>query len=320
MSRVHPHLGVEAGEPEPRLASSATTRPRQLRDRIARHPVAAFLAWALPVTQALAFTPAVVEDLGGVQLPMGPFLVAGTLLGLLLPALVLTRLVDGTTGLRVLWSRVGRVAVPLRWYALALLGVPLVTAAISVAADGPPAELSAATVGDALLSGLVQHLGVALVTVNLWEELAWTGFVQDRLQRRHGALTAALVASPFFTLQHLALVVGGSAAGSAATLVLLLVLVVPFRALAGWVYNATHSLLLVGLVHAAGNATALGSVLGDRGLLPRLYAGQPGQSALAFALLGVVAVALTRGRLGRPRRRERAPAARPAGRRPAPAA
>jgi membrane protease YdiL (CAAX protease family) len=79
-------------------------------------------------------------------------------------------------------------------------------------------------------------------------------------------------------------------------------LAVPFRALLAWVDNRTGSLFLVGLVHAAGNAAAGGTDFGA-GLLPRLY---PDSSTgplhiVAFAVLGLVVIAATRGRLGTPR-------------------
>jgi uncharacterized protein len=79
------------------------------------------------------------------------------------------------------------------------------------------------------------------------------------------------------------------------TAVLLTVLVavsIAFQFLQGWVHERTGSLLVVGLVHAAGNAAAVGSVLGA-GLLPRLY-GEDGQSGLAFALIGLVVLAAHR--------------------------
>ena len=82
---------------------------------------------------------------------------------------------------------------------------------------------------------------------------------------------------------------------------LLILVAVPFRFLTGWAYNRTASLFLVGLVHAMGNAVAGGSGFGA-GVLPRLY---PDQGMLvglahlvAFALIGLVVLAATRGRLG----------------------
>ena len=109
-------------------------------------------------------------------------------------------------------------------------------------------------------------------------------------------MKAALLVAPLFTLGHISLVTGGLT--QTATLLLLLSgLCVPFRALQGWVYNRTGSLLVVGALHAAGNAAALGSVAGA-GLIPRLYGGGEGQSLLAFAAIGLVVIASTKARLG----------------------
>ena len=87
-------------------------------------------------------------------------------------------------------------------------------------------------------------------------------------------------------------------------MVLLAALAVPFRFLIGWAYNRTASLFLVGLVHGAGNAVAGGSGF-QEGFLARLYPGQqlPGLAhLLAFLVLGLIVVAVTRGRLGAGRR------------------
>jgi membrane protease YdiL (CAAX protease family) len=297
-----------------RVRSGPPVRLHRAVALVARRPLTAFLAWFFTVGQLLAFMPAITGAVWERTLPTEPFIIASTFVGLLLPSVVITAAMEGREGLRRLQAAAFRYRIPARWYALAVIGVPAMTLAVQVVAVGPPGDGSAGVLVSAVGVGLIVQLVVVLLTVNLWEEVAWTGFVQARLQRRHRASTAALVASPFFTLQHLALVVGGSPAESAAVMALLLVLVVPFRALAAWVSNATHSLLLVGLVHAAGNAAAVGSVLGDGGLVPRVYDGQPGQSALAFALLGVVALAVTGGRLGR---HERAPRPRQAPAEPA---
>jgi membrane protease YdiL (CAAX protease family) len=77
---------------------------------------------------------------------------------------------------------------------------------------------------------------------------------------------------------------------------------IPFRALQGWVYNRTGSLLVVGFVHAAGNAAGAGSgFAGGSGLLPRIY-DEPlvgSMQTLASAVLGLLVLAVTRARLGR---------------------
>ena len=79
-------------------------------------------------------------------------------------------------------------------------------------------------------------------------------------------------------------------------------LTIPFRFLLGWMYNRTASLFLVGLLHAASNAAAGGSGY-QQGYLSAAYPGQQiaGLShLLASAMLGLIVVIATRGRLGLP--------------------
>ena len=92
----------EPAEPQP----SATGRPSRAGVRfIARHPVVAFFLWFYTVGQALVFAP-VIANANGRAWPMQWFVIASTLVGLLLPALLITWLVDGGPGLRRLWQRV----------------------------------------------------------------------------------------------------------------------------------------------------------------------------------------------------------------------
>ena len=164
--------------------------------------------------------------------------------------------------------------------------------------SGPPEDVGGA--GPAVLfSGFLVQLIVVFVTFNLWEELAWMGFVQTRLQERHGAMKAAVLTGPVFALGHISQVIEGSVATTLTTLALLVAVCIPFRALQAFVHNRAESLIPVALVHAAANATAAGSLAGT-GLLDRLYPGD-GAGGLVFPVLGalgLVAIVVTRGRLG----------------------
>jgi membrane protease YdiL (CAAX protease family) len=273
---------------------------------VRHHPIGAFLAWFFTVGWAPAFTPVVARHALRLDLPTPPFLVASTFLGLLLPVVVITWLADGPEGVRALGRRVLPPRTPVGWYALALLATPALSLAFAVVSLGPPAATGPALLA-ALASGLLLQTAVTLLTFNVWEETAWMGFVQARLQARHGALLAAVVTAPVFFLGHLA---GLLESGSAQQVVdpLVVTVVVLFRALLAWLYNRTGGLLLVGLAHAAVNAVDAGSWAGA-GFLPRLYEGQDIGSfgVLAGALIGLVVIAATRGRLGLPARPARPP-------------
>ena len=112
----------------------------------------------------------------------------------------------------------------------------------------------------ALVSGLLLQLVLTFVPNNWWEEVAWSGFAQARLQERFGsAAKAALVAGPLFALQHISLAVAAGWPTGAVMMGLLILVTIPFRFLTGWAYNRTGSLFLVGLVHGMGNAVAGGA-------------------------------------------------------------
>lgn len=229
---------------------------------VRRHPVAVFLAWFFTVGQAIAFVPLIARQLFGRELADAPFLMTATVIGLLLPTIAITRITDGAEGLRALRRRTLAVGVPARWYGFAVVSVPLVVVAVWAAASGPPEQTSSPALASALGTGLLLQLVVVFVTFNLWEEVAWMGFVQARLQERHGPIRAAVIAGPVFALGHISQVIEDSVSATLVLLSLLIAVSIPFRALQAWVYNRTDSLFLVGLVHAAANATAAGSVLG----------------------------------------------------------
>lgn len=267
---------------------------------VRRRPLLSFLVWFFTVGQAVVFVPLLARELFGVRLAGEPFLIAASLVGLALPTVVITYLTDGAEGLRVLRRRALALGVPARWYGLVLVGVPLLALVGVAGASGPPVVSPLGWVG-VYGVGFVVQLVVVFVTVNLWEEVAWMGLVQARLQDRHGALRAALLTAPVFALGHISQLIGESVAATLILLGTVTVVAVPFRALLGWVANRTDSLALVGLVHGAANAAGAGSVLGV-GMLDRLYPGQAtgGLVVPLLAALGLVVLAATRGHLGHP--------------------
>jgi uncharacterized protein len=274
------------------------TRTTPHRGWIARHPLAAFFGWFFTVGQAFAFTPLLVDT----GLPDQVFLIASTLLGLFLPAVVITRIVDGPDAARRFLRRFVAVGAPARWYALVLLVVPAVTVALGWLALGTPAPLPPSGWAQLIASGFALQLLLALVPNNWAEEGVWSGFVQARLQDRSGPARAAVLTGLLFALQHVSLAARQGLVAGAIALVLLAVMVVPYRFLTGWAWNRTGNLLLLGLLHAAGNAAAAGSGFGDGGVLRRLYPDDGATAGslhlVAFALVGLVVLAATRGRLG----------------------
>ena len=178
---------------------------------VAGHPVAALLLWFFTVGQAVAFIPAVASSYGS-HLPEQLFTTASTWVGLLLPSLAITWLLHGRQAARAL-LRLTAVPGHVRWYVLCLVGIPLSSLTITSLTAGAPTEASGSEVVLALLVGFGAQSLLHLLTNNLWEELAWTGFVTARLQARDAPMTVALMTAPLFALQHSPLVLDAGAGG-----------------------------------------------------------------------------------------------------------
>ena len=269
---------------------------------IGRHPIGAFLIWFAVVGQGFAVASLFATQIG---IDSQVFILGSTLIGMFLPAMVITRIADGPEGLRAMWGRIFKVKVHARWYVFALLVLTVPAVLIALAALGAPdpqASLVAA-LGAFLLQGVI-----VFVSNNLWEEVAVMGFLQARLQDRKGPMMAVVLTALFFTFQHITLVIA-----SGAWVILLpffFIASLGFRAVAGWTYNKTvASLFIVGLAHAASNGVTGGSGFGGGGTLRQLYPGE--DFVTVFHLVGAIFVGIalmivTRGRLGY--RRDKAPA------------
>lgn len=280
---------------------------------IRRRPLVSFFLWAYTVGQVLPWSVVLAGLADRAWLSSGS-VVLSTLIGLLLPALVITRITDGPEGLRGLWRRAVKMRVGLAWYAAAFLLVPAVILAIGVLLGGMPPDRSAGFLLTALGPHLLLPLLITFVLINWWEEVAWMGFVQTRLQHWRGPLLAAVIVAPLFALQHSSLAAGQGLVPGAVLLLLLAVLAVPFRIALGWAYNRTGSLFLVGLIHAIGNAMAGGDGI-NAGYLHHMYPDNNTVTMahlLAMFLLGLLVLIVTHGRLlgaDTPRLRERSPRA-----------
>jgi membrane protease YdiL (CAAX protease family) len=270
------------------LTTTAPAAPRvsRLRAFAAHRPVLTYLllsfglGWAFLMPPALAHSDALTL-----------FVIPTALIAQLGAAVLVTALADGRDGVRALLRRTFRWRVNPGWYAVAVLGLPVLAVAGATAALG----LDALRVLFAQPAGAVAFLtGLAIVPlINLWEETGWMGFVQTRLQDRHGGLLAAVLTAPLFALIHLPLQIANPPAQILLNMAILVALAVPFRIVVGWLHNRTGSVLVAAIFHASFNV-ATSSVL--------FAALVPGQDALtvtaAVLVVGAVAVvAATRGRL-----------------------
>ncbi len=131
--------------------------------------------------------------------PAAPFLLATILFGLALPALVLTYRETGRAGVRALLRDCARLPEPWWWLPLAGFGLPIMSWATGAALGGAQPltwSLAAFYVGDLITGALI---------INIWEEMAWTGFFQRRAASRWGVVGASLITPVFFTAIHIPL-------------------------------------------------------------------------------------------------------------------
>ena len=221
-----------------------------LRGLAARHPLAAFLVPALIIGWVAVGVPAAL----GVD--YSPFLLVVVFLGLLAPALLVTRVVDGPSGVRRLLSRAVQWRFsPLRW-AVVLLGVPVLTLAFAAASG----TLISPEDGWPTMAGwyLFNTLIFGALILNVWEETAWAGFVQTRFQAQRGFLAGVLFTAAFFAAIHLPLYAAdaGSWSELGVNLAVLFGLVPVYRWLIGMhLLDTRGSVLAAGVQHASWNAS-----------------------------------------------------------------
>jgi membrane protease YdiL (CAAX protease family) len=194
--------------------------------------------------------------------PFSPVLL---LLGNIMPSLVgigLTALFSGKSGLGELFRRLGRVRVPLIWYAVVRLLVPV----LQLVAIGIPTLLGLATIAFAFpVVGVLDSF-----YAGLGEELGWRGFALPRMQARQQALPASLLLGFLWGLWHLpynialgvplASIFIGAVLGTPALAVLFT-----------WVYNNTKgSLFLMVLFHVVIDIVGY-TILASNGIGSVLY-------------------------------------------------
>ena len=269
-----------------------------------RNPLIFFLAMTYIATIVIFAVPFLSNaGIGLIDLDLpgaAPFVLLSTI-SLTAAAFITTALADGRPGLRALRSRTFRFRVNPVWYVAAFLLLPAAGVATAVALGGFD-TIGRLADADLLVNTLLIGGVSAFLLINWWEEVGWTGFALHRLQPRIGPIAASVVTTWLQATLHLPLVfiADGVTDGRVAPdqvpfyLVALFVLPISVRVVLTWIYNTTgHSLPLAGLYHA-GLGVATGS-----GFVPVLA---PGVSSVwvyaAFAVLGVLVLAATRGRLG----------------------
>jgi uncharacterized protein len=180
-----------------------------LRRFAVRRPLTAFLVLGMSLGYTLAFVWGLayygVIPGGGLadalQIAPDELVGAATLLALFPAALFVTWATSGRAGVRILLRRAFHWRVSLGWWLLVLFGLPILTVGLALLLGDHlhPVDISSLVVSQLTL------LFVNFIVTNLWEETAWTGVFQTRLEERHTWLVAAILTAIPFAAMHLPL-------------------------------------------------------------------------------------------------------------------
>jgi membrane protease YdiL (CAAX protease family) len=169
-----------------------------------------------------------------------------------LAAILVAWRMPGAGGARALFRQMKRWRVHPLWYVIALLlPVPLLLAGNVIWLGLGRQSLVWLTLPGALPFAI----GAAIVPP-LGEEFGWRGFAQPRLQRRIGALWAALIIGALWSTWHLwpLVVPGGAKLFLPSDVVQTYIRLISTAVIYAWIYNSTQgSLPVVMIAHAAHN-------------------------------------------------------------------
>jgi membrane protease YdiL (CAAX protease family) len=277
-----------------------------LKRPVVRNPVAAFLLMLYAIAWTV-FLPVVLQARGLLALPVDlseglafdAVTSLASILGVSLPAFIVTAAISGKVGVRELLRRCLRWRVGIVWYLAALFGLLAVMVLVgSVLSDPAPLEVLIER-WPLIFTLFLPEVLFPFLFIQIFEEAGWTGFMQHNLQERRGPVVASVLVAPAFVLQHLPILLMDSGVGLASLIIVgaLVMVAVFFRIVVMWLYNGSgRSVLVVALFHSAYNS-AWGT--GDHKFTGELISG-PTATLIpigAVAVVAVVVTVLSKGRL-----------------------
>jgi membrane protease YdiL (CAAX protease family) len=214
---------------------------------IARRPITSYFVLTFAISWGAAFAIVAPKVLHGDPVPKfsGILMFPAMLLGPVVSGILMTRLVDGSAGIRKLFSSIARARAGIGWYGVLLL---------------PPALVLAVLVALKMFVSCVftpNHffLGVLFgIPAGILEEVGWTGFAFPKMQARLGTLGAGVALGLLWSTWHLPVIdFLGAASPHKKYLPLFFfsfaTAMTAMRVLIGWIYQNTQSVLLAQLMH-----------------------------------------------------------------------
>jgi uncharacterized protein len=229
--------------------------PSRSENFVTRHPAITYFTLAFLVSWLGAFAVAAPHLLRGEAIPKfaGLMMFPAMLLGPSAVGILLTWFVDGTSGLRDLFSRMRRVRISPRWYATLLIPPVLVLTVLFLMKT----FVSAVFAPNRFFVGA----GFGFVA-GFFEEIGWMGYAFPKMRRADNALAPAILLGLFWGAWHIPVIdyLGTSTPHGAYWFPFFLAFsaaMTALRVLIAWVYSNTNSVLLAQLLHA----TSTGSLV-----------------------------------------------------------
>ena len=223
-------------------------------------------------------------------------------------AFLVLAITSGTPGVLRLLGSIVHWRVGVRWYLVALLGVPLLNLFAYLVVPGTLSDFVAPD--SRLLRVYLSEMAISLTIgiAPLWEEVGWRGFALPRIQRVHGPVVGTIILGLLWGVWHLPFFFGPLArTGPDATVLGATIALIEFSiGLTGlsvgmtWALNnCGGSTLLAILTHAAFDSSGLALVAlfpsTPPYYLPVHY--QTVGIAIVFSIAALVLIVVTRGDL-----------------------
>lgn len=283
--------------PPTNVARQTVSKPRL----IARHPLPGFFIIAFALSWILWSPWWLGQDgLGLLPIP-GSIQVVALVnpLGIFGPAaaaLIVIRATEGRAGLRNFWANVTSLRLGLRWWGVALIGIPVLLLVGALLLPGTLSAFSIDGLAGALTIYPVQLLGIVFLGGGL-EEIGWRGFAQPRLQEKCSPLVAALLIGVVWAAWHAPLFltqIWDTPRSNVSQVFLYVLVVIGLSIIMAWVRNGSGSILAAVVAHASVNGSLAVLVIAFPGSLVETT----NWWGLGILLAAAVVALLTQGRLG----------------------
>ena len=216
---------------------------------IRRYPVVAYFALTFLISWTGALAVAAPHLIRHQPLPKmtGILMFPVMLLGPSLAGIALTRIVDGKSGLRGLFSRMFRARVPRGWYAVLFLPPVLVLTVLLFLQR----FVSPVYAPNRFFMGMLFGIPAGFL-----EEIGWMGYAFPKMRSESNELTASILLGLFWALWHLPVInyLGTATPHGVYWLPFFLafsVAMTAMRVLIAWIYTNTKSVLLAQLMHVS---------------------------------------------------------------------